>query len=257
MPLFTKVISAGIAALLSIPVFGSAIIGANYSSPILTHLADIVSGNNTSVVAALNAPNWSFGIQLSQVAGVSAATTTGTTASSTSFVFAVAALDGTGTTTLSAAVVQATDANGNANEGFQLSWGAVPGASGYAVYFATSSSATAVLTQYFNATSTNGIPNTSYTFATSTGSLTGSYTKADPTAYSVKLNPLGASYLNGGNLGISTTSPVATIDVASGTLRAYSISTSTCAAANDGSIFYNAKDKHLYVCEATTWQLIK
>ena len=105
--------------------------------------------------------------------------------------------------------------------------------------------------------STNGVPNAQYTMATTTGSLSGSYSKSDTTAFAFKINPLGASYLNGGNLGIATTSPVTAHDVASGTIRAYSISTSTCAAANDGAVFYNAKDKHLYVCEATVWQLIK
>ena len=42
MPLFTK--NTLIAALLAIPVFGTAVIGANYSSIITHHLVDITNG---------------------------------------------------------------------------------------------------------------------------------------------------------------------------------------------------------------------
>jgi hypothetical protein len=257
--LFTRTFQI-IAGVLTIPVVGFSIIGSSYTSPFLDHLADIVNGNSTLTVDSMNAPNWSFGAPLAQVVGLAAATSTdsGTLASSTPFSFMVAALDGTGTTTLSSAVTQSTDASTSANEEIQVSWSAVPGAMGYAIFEATGTVTTATgFSQYFYATSSNGIPNTSYTFATSTGSLAGTYTKSDPTAYSIKLNPLGTSFLDGGSLGLGTTTPQATIDVASGTLRAYSISTSTCAANNDGAIFYNAKDKHLYVCEAATWQIIK
>ena len=57
--------------------------------------------------------------------------------------------------------------------------------------------------------------------------------------------------------GIATTSPKMALDVASGTMRAFSVSTTTCTALNDGAVFYNSKDQHLYVCEATVWQIIK
>jgi hypothetical protein len=257
MPIFTRTFQI-VAGVLTIPVLGAAVIGSAYASPFLLHLADISNGSNTSVVASVNAPNWSIGTPLAQVVGLSAATTTGTLASSTPFSFAVAALDGIGTTTLSAAVTQSTDANGNANEGMQLTWGAVPGATGYAIYEATGTVTTASgFTQYVLATSTNGVPNTQYTLATTTGSVSGSYTKNDTTAFAFKINPLGASYLDGGAVGIGTSSPVTSIDVASGSIRAASVSTSTCAANIDGAIFYNSKDKHLYVCEATVWQIIK
>src|ERR1700722_11589364 len=120
MPIFTRTFQI-IAGVLSIPVSGAAVIGANYASPFLLHLADITNGQNTSVVAGTNAPNWSLGAPLAQVVGLSAATTTGTLASSTPCSVAVAALDGTGTTTLSTAVTVSTDANGSANEGLQIS----------------------------------------------------------------------------------------------------------------------------------------
>src|SRR5689334_11818972 len=116
MPLFTRTFQI-IAGVLSVPVLGVSIIGTAYSSPFLDHLADIVTDNTTATVASLNAPNWSYGVPLSQPVGLSGATTTGTVASSTAFVFAVAALDGTGTTTLSAVDATTTDANGQANEG--------------------------------------------------------------------------------------------------------------------------------------------
>src|SRR5437016_5911666 len=101
MPLFTKV-AAGIAALLSIPVFGVAIIGANYSSAILNHLVDIVQGANTNTVVSLNAPNWGNGIPLAVPVATTISTSTGSSlASSTPFSFEIAALDGNGTTTVS------------------------------------------------------------------------------------------------------------------------------------------------------------
>jgi hypothetical protein len=226
MPLFTK--NTLIAALLAIPVLGTAIIGANYQSVILHHLVDITNGVNTQTVSSSNAPNWSSGIPLSVPVGTAAATTTGgTVASSTAFIFAVAALDGTGTTTIGTAATVTTDASTSPNEQIQVGWSAVPGATGYAIYFATSSSAT-TFSQYFLATSTNGNPNTSYTFATSTGSLAGS-TGSDTTAFSTKINPTGTSYLNGGGLEVlgqgafGTSTPVA--DLTATTLAANSTTT--------------------------------
>jgi hypothetical protein len=214
MPLFTK--SALIAAVLAIPVFGTAIIGGNYQSVIVNHLVDIINAPNTQTVVTLNAPNWASGIPLAQPVGLAAATSTsgGTVASSTAFTFAVSAIDGTGTTTMSATAVATTDASTSPNEEIQVSWSAVTGATGYVVNFATSSNATA-FSQYFYATSTNGVPNTYYTFATSTGSLGGSYARLNTTAFATKINPLGQSYLNGGGLQVlgqlaaGTSTPVA------------------------------------------------
>src|SRR3954454_6262703 len=120
MPLFTK--NTLIAALLAIPVFGTAVIGANYSSVITHHLVDITNGANTQTVSSLNASNWAAGIPLSVPAGTTAATSSGgTVASSTAFIFAVAALDGYGTTTLGTPATVTTDAPGSPNEQIQVS----------------------------------------------------------------------------------------------------------------------------------------
>src|SRR5882757_8352244 len=99
MPLFTKT-GIAIASLLAIPVFGVGIIVANYQSPILQHLVDIINGSDTQTVVSLNAPNWSEGIPMAVPVGVSAATSTGGSliATSTPYYFQVAALDANGTT---------------------------------------------------------------------------------------------------------------------------------------------------------------
>lgn len=255
MPLFTKTVAA-LTALLSIPVFGTAIIAANYQSPILTHLVDIINGNDTQTVSSLNAPNWSIGVPLANPVGVSAATSTGgTMASSTAVYFAVAALDGTGTTTISSVVTATTDASSTllAAEGFNVSWGAVPGATGYAVYVGSSASN---LASYFLATSTNGAPNrTIYIASTTANALTGSNTLTDTTAFSVKINPLGTSYFNGGKVGVGTSTPLANLDIASGTVRAIGASTSTCNSTNAGAIQFQSTSGHFYGCLSSgTWK---
>jgi hypothetical protein len=260
MPLFTKSI-AGLAGLLSIPVLSIGVIAANYSSPILHHLVDIVNGSNTQTVASLNAPNWSSGIPLSQPVGLSAATSSasGTLASSTAFTIAVAALDGTGTTSLSAPVTITTDAAGNPNEEVHLTWSAVSGATGYAVYVATGT--TASFSQYFAATSTNGTTNNDFTLSTTTGTRSGTNTLTDSTAFATKINPAGQSYLNGGGLQVLGQTLIATGTAASSTslevngyLRAQRTSTSTeCYGATAGEVFYNSSNSHLWGCNGSTW----
>jgi hypothetical protein len=266
MPLFTKVIGAGLAALLSIPVFGTSVIAANYSSPFLTHLADIVQGTNTSVDVSTNAPNWSYGVPLAQPILTGAATTTGgTMASSTQLYFAVAALDGqNGTTTVSNVLSQTTDASstGQAGEGYEITWGAVTGATGYVVYYGSSPTA---LSNYFVATTTNA-----FTFSTTTSALAGSYTKLDTTAFSVFLNPLGTSFLHSGGLsingifagasqalvGTSTAASSTAVEV-NGNVRAQLAATSTnCYAATAGDIFYNSTNKRFWGCNGTTWDAL-
>jgi len=195
MPLFTRTFQI-IAGILSVPVLGVAVIGTAYPSPFLDHLADLVNGSQTTTVDSTNAPNWSFGLPLAQPTLTSIATTTGgTLPNATTFYFQVAALDGNGTTTVSTNLSGITDST---SEALQVTWGSVTGATGYALYFSTSTPTS--FTQYFLATSTTA----SYTFSTSTGSLSGSYTKSDTTAFAALINPNGTSYLNGGALQVNS-----------------------------------------------------
>ena len=72
-------------------------------------------------------------------------------ASSTTEYFAVSALDGFGTTTVSNTVTSTTDASSTllGAEAYEITWSPVPGSSGYAVFFGTSPTA---LNKYFYAT---------------------------------------------------------------------------------------------------------
>jgi hypothetical protein len=257
MPLFTRTFQI-VAGLLSIPIVGTAVIGVNYASPFLTHLVDITNGSLTVTDMESNAPNWGYAVQLPQVQGIAAATTTsGTLASSTAYSFAVAALDQLGTTTVSTISPASTDAStsGLGAESLQVTWAAVPGAQRYAIFFATGTASTASgLTQYFIATTTSA-----YTFATSTGSISGSYTKTDTTAFADLLQPNGPSYIEGDN-GTATGSPVAASGTAleiNGGLRATEVGTTTsCDAQTAGTIIFNTSNSHLAGCNGTKWVII-
>ena len=261
-PLFTRN-NTIVAGIIAVAVYGTAVIGTNYAGGILEHLSDIVQGKNTTTVASLNAPNWSFGIPLAtpvetSVASSSYTNNTSGLASSTTYYFAVAALDDTGTTSVSNTLSFTTDASTTQHvpEQITVKWNAITGANAYAVFFSTTTTA---LNQYFLATSTNGTPNNQYVFATSTGSIAGTYSKPDTTAYAVKINPLGNSHIYNYDLmlGFPTTSPAATIDVASGTVRSYSVSTTTCGNTNRGAFFYNLNNDHLRLCQVAGWAVVK
>ncbi len=252
MPLSTRTITI-VAGLISVPIFGSAVIGANYLYPVHDHLEDIVQGANTTVVDALNAPNWAYAIPLATPVSKTIATTTGgTLASSTPIYIQVAALDGNGTTTLSSVLNVTTDASTTllGAEAINVSWSAVTGAAAYAVYFGTT---------------TSGVPNTSFYLATTTsGQLTGTYTKANSTAFSVLVSPLGASRLGSGGLTMNGALLVSTSTAASttaaeinGNVRAQSNGTTTsCYAATAGNVFYNTANSHEWGCNGTSWKVI-
>ena len=262
MAAFTRTFAI-IAGILSVPVFGFAVIGGNYSSPFLTHLTDIIQGQKTSVVISSNAPNWSTGTPFPTVIATSVASSSNATAasglaSSTKYYFAVSALDGTGTTTMSNQLSFTTDASTTQPrpEDITIKWVNVTGATGYAVYFSTT---TPTLDQYFLATTTG-----QFTFSTSTGSIAGTYTKDDSTAFSTLINPQGTSYFNGANGTATTTMASSTALEINGALRVQEQSTSTanltCYSGNFGQIFYNQANGHLWACVATTtgmWTLIK
>jgi hypothetical protein len=250
MPLLTKTFQI-VAGILAIPIVGGAILAGNYSSPFTFHLADIINGPSTTVVAATNAPNWSVAVPMYQVVSISAATTTGgTMASSTPEVFAVAALDGTGTTTLSNTLSATTDASTTllGSEAYEITWNPVQGATGYAIYFGGTASS---LTNYFLATTTNA-----FYFASSTvGNLTGSYTKNDTTAFSLKINPQGSSYINGANGTATTTAAASTTawQINGNIVAVSAATTSGCVAADAGQMFYNTSNGHEWGCSGTQW----
>jgi hypothetical protein len=258
MPIFAKVV-ASVVALLSIPVFGTAVIGANYFSAITDHITDVFHGNQTATVVSLNAPNWARGTPLAVPVSVTIASSTYTSAasglaSSTRFAFEVAALDANGTTTLSSPLTFTTDASStqNAPEVLNISWVPVTGATGYAIYF--SSTTPDAYSQYFYATTSN-----TYYFATSSGAIVGSYTNTDTTAYSTLVSPNAPSYINGGN-GTATSTTIASTTAlqVGGNFGAVTQSTTTaCLTANNGVIFYNLSNNILWLCKSGTWTAIK
>jgi hypothetical protein len=252
MPLFTR-IGYLIGGSLSVLVFGSAIIGTNYQGVILNHLADIVNGSNTNSVVSLNAPNWGDGIPLATPAAIASATTTGgTMASSTAEYFAVSALDGFGTTTVSNSVNATTDASstGLGAEAYEITWSPVAGASGYAVFFGTSSS---TLNNYFLATTSGAY----YLASTTLNALTGSYTKTDTTAFSVLLNPNGPDYINGNSSATSSVAATSTALQVNGNFVSTSPATTTnCYAGTAGVVFYNTSNSHEWGCNGSAWQKI-
>jgi hypothetical protein len=252
MPLFTR-IGYLIGGSLSVLVFGSAVIGVNYQGVILNHLADVINGSNTQPVASLNAPNWGYGIPLATPAAIASATTTGgTMASSTTEYFAVSALDGFGTTTTSNVVTSTTDPASPllGAEAYEITWSPVPGSSGYAVFFGTSPTA---LNKYVYATTSGAY----YLASTTSGTLTGSYTKSDTTAFSVLLNPNGPDYVNGNSTATSSVSASTTALQVNGNFVVASPATTTnCYAGTAGAIFYNTSNNHLWGCNGTAWTKI-
>lgn len=256
---FIKTLSIGLAGVAAtVAIYSSGIIGANYTSAIVDHIIDIVNGVNTSVVLAPNAPNWSIGIQMPKIQGVSASIAAGgTLASSTPFTFEVAAIDVQGGTTTLSDPVTANVPLYSSTSSINVQWANTPGAATYAIFFATGTPPT-TFTQYFYATSTSATT-TQFSMSTTTGSLPGTFTKLDGTALADVFNPQGPSFLEGDSLISSTSTHIATSTAlqVDGLLRAYSFATTTCDSTIDGAIFYHAKDKHLYVCESGTWQIIK
>jgi hypothetical protein len=243
-----------------VAIYFSGIIGANYQGAILNHLASIVQGQNTKTIVAQNAPNWGSGQPLAtpQIASI-ATTTGGSLASSTPISFEVAALDGDGTTTASTPPSVTTDASSTllGAEAINLSWSPVVGAQGYAIFVSTTTPASYNL--YWLATSTSGVPNTTFTFTSTSTPLTGSYTKEDTTAFSNRLMADGSkSFLNSGPIGVGTSTPASStpIDI-NGYVRATRQSTSTaCEADTAGVVFYNAANSHEWGCNGISWQKI-
>jgi hypothetical protein len=258
MPIFTKTFAI-IAGVLSVPVFTVAIIGGNYSSPFLTHLVDVIQGANTTTVVSNNAPNWAIGVPMYTPPITSSATSsygsaTSGLASSTTYTFAIAALDGTGTTTLSAPVTVTTDASTTQPypEAVTLNWTPVNGATSYAIYFATSSKLTSPVQLFYATTSSQ------YTFATSTGSLYGPYTNTDTTAFSEYINPNGSDVFND-NLLVGTSTKAASttaVHINGDAVIVAPATTTACESDTAGAIFFNTANSHEWGCNGSTWTKI-
>ena len=125
----------------------------------------------------------------------------GTLASNTYFYQAIA-LDAAGGTTVASNEASAvvTGPNGSVS----LTWSAVTGAASYRVYRGTSTGGENV----FYTSATNSF--------TDTGAANTSGSIGSPTASVVKFSPNGNSWLMGGNVGIGTATPVATLSLGGG-----------------------------------------
>lgn len=179
-------------------------------------------------------PQWSYGTQL-QPATIAVASTTqsGASLSGGKLVIKVLALSATGTSTPSNEYATTT----TAANALIISWATVPGATGYAVAFGTSTPGSEHA--YFMATSTAGAANTTYTL-TSTSS---------PTYYAIPSS--GSGFYASLGSGTSTMST-------SGAVRLFSAATTTaCSEALDGTIFYNEANEHLWLCQSGAWAAIK
>jgi hypothetical protein len=239
----------------AVAIYFTGIIGPNYQGAILNHLASLVQGTLTRTVVALNAPNWGSGQSLATPVIASVASTTGgSLGKGVPISFEVAALDGDGTTTLSLPSTFTTDAN---SENLNVSWSAITGAQGYAIFVSTTTPA--LYNLYWLATTTNSVPNATYSYtSTTTNSLSGSYTKDDTTAFSARILPGYPSFFNGGSVGFGTSTPASSTPVdINGYVRASVPATTTaCEPDTAGVVFYNAANSHEWGCNGTSWQKI-
>jgi len=176
---------------------------------VLQTLTAIVNGNQTTYSVDNANPLWAIGIPMQSPIITSAATSTGgSLASSTVYRFEVDATDNFGSTTPSAELDAASTIFGTTTTQILVSWYQPTNSTGSRVYFATGTNA---FSQYFAAT-TSG----QYNFSTTTSALTGSPV-TQTTAYSARFNPLGTSYILGGNLLMGTSTGFILKDTTRGT----------------------------------------
>lgn len=185
----------------------------------LHSLVPLVQGINTYNNVTLNSPLWGFGINLPPTFITTVSTTTGGTlgTSTPKYYFQVQALDGVGTTTPSLEVASPTIAS--TSTALVINWRAITGASNYQVLFGRTTGgeskcllagATTTLTVSTTTSATTCVPN------------------IVNSAYIDKVNPSSLSWFNGGNVGIGTTTPNATLEVY-GTLSLAGVSATTTA----------------------------
>jgi hypothetical protein len=174
-----------------------------------------------------------YATELQQPSVTSTASTTGTLSGGKLYLEVVATTV-TGTSSPSAEIATTTSVNENVN----IVWSPIPGATGYAVYFGTSTPGSEQ--SYFAATSTAGVVNTQYSLTSTTS----------PTYNTPSLN--GTGYY--ASIG-SGTSSIAV----SGQIQVTSNATTTCSTALNGAIFYSTANSHLWLCTGSgpAWTVIK
>ncbi len=162
------------------------------------------------------------------ILSINPATTTGSVSNGT-IAFAVTALDGVGETIPSAALATSSTLN---SAGYIITWPAVTGAIGYRVYFSTSTSPSQQsFTQYFTATTTGR-----YTFQSTTSpTFIPAGIPVVNTAYVVNFASSTNSWINGGKLGIGTTTPQFLLSVVTEPAGNGTISTTTTLFGNQGT----------------------
>jgi hypothetical protein len=190
---FDRMRQYGIAIFIGAVALPLLALAARTAAPTLTGLFA-----TTQVAVALPSPVISLGLS----------TTSGSVYSNggAALYFEVTALDGIGES-LGSQLLGTTTVN--EAHGWNITWSKIQGAVSYRVYFSTSTPL--AMTQYFLGTSTSGLPNSYYTF-TSTSSpvfIPAGITQTN-TAYVDYLSGVsGNSYINAGNFAVGTSTPVA------------------------------------------------
>ena len=135
------------------------------------------------------------------------------TVGTTSYTYTITALDGAGGETVASTATTTTTGNAilDATNYNALSWPAVTGASSYSVY-RTASAGTPATTGKIGTVTTTSLNDTGLAASGTSPTAT--------TAYVAKLSANGASWLQGGNLGIGTSSPMEKLHVNGGNIRA-------------------------------------
>ena len=213
----TDALILGIATGMLLGAFGFSSIASAATSFTYQTFQKLIGGNNVVPVS----PSYSYATQLQQPVA-SIASTTGSL-SGGPLVIKVVADTPFGTSSPSLEISTTT----SKTEALQITWPAVPGASGYAIYFGTSTPNSEKA--YFVATSTNGAVNTVYTL-TSTSSPNYDLLPHISTGFYSQIGSASSSVATAGNI-----------------LTQSAATTTPCTTALNGSIFYNTANAHLWL----------